>query len=314
MKHGQQKVHVDGDCVRFLGFQNPRMVPVMLNWLVDVVDGATPAVVKRSLKRIFPGIDNRIYRFVRAVSQDRQQEVAIRRGPLRGRRFMCSMKMERNYWLGIWEADIQSFISSKLGPGDVFYDIGVHKGYFTLIAAQIVGKDGKVIGFEPNASCRDAARRNIDLNPDLSQRIELLDYAIADSAKKVKFHGAAHSTKGRIVDSDQDEDSYEVEAISIDQFVGSGNPPPTFIKMDIQGGERWALPGMTDTLKTHGPLLLVEIHDLESYRTLIDVAERTDYHVSMLDGSDPTVWDNSDKRHHEGLHYLALPAARLGRP
>ena len=38
--------------------------------------------------------------------------------------------------LGIYEPEVAKLIQKSLRPGDVFYDIGAHAGYFTLIAAK----------------------------------------------------------------------------------------------------------------------------------------------------------------------------------
>jgi hypothetical protein len=37
-------------------------------------------------------------------------------------------------------------------------------------------------------------------------------------------------------------------------------PPPTVIKLDIEGAELRALDGMRQTLAAHGPALVVELH------------------------------------------------------
>ena len=39
-----------------------------------------------------------------------------------------------------------------LGEGDVFVDIGANIGYFTSLAASIVGERGRVLAIEPGAS------------------------------------------------------------------------------------------------------------------------------------------------------------------
>lgn len=53
---------------------------------------------------------------------------------------------------------------SILKKGDSFIDVGAHMGWYALNAASIVGNSGKVIAFEPNPSCIDGFKKNIDLN------------------------------------------------------------------------------------------------------------------------------------------------------
>ena len=51
---------------------------------------------------------------------------------------------------GLWEPFETSLIVSRLNTGDVFVDVGANIGYFTLIAASLVGDQGQVYAFEPD--------------------------------------------------------------------------------------------------------------------------------------------------------------------
>ena len=149
----------------------------------------------------------------------------------------------------------------------------------------MIGPLGRVIGFEPNPANRKSAEHNFSLNSDLAERISLEHYAILDKSGSVSFTGGPNSAMGHVVRDAQTANNYTVEAISIDEFVAMGNPAPTFVKMDIEGGERWALLGMIETLSKHKPILLVEVHDAESYGMLIHVATTTGCTLTNLRGA-----------------------------
>jgi FkbM family methyltransferase len=51
---------------------------------------------------------------------------------------------------GLWEPFESSLIMSRLKAGDVFVDVGANIGYFTIIAASLVGEQGQVYAFEPD--------------------------------------------------------------------------------------------------------------------------------------------------------------------
>jgi FkbM family methyltransferase len=51
---------------------------------------------------------------------------------------------------GLWEPFETSLIVSRLKAGDVFVDVGANIGYFTIIAASLVGEQGQVYAFEPD--------------------------------------------------------------------------------------------------------------------------------------------------------------------
>ena len=51
-----------------------------------------------------------------------------------------------------------------LKPGDHFIDVGANIGYFSLLAAAVVGSAGRVSAFEASPITRQALVRNIALN------------------------------------------------------------------------------------------------------------------------------------------------------
>ena len=65
---------------------------------------------------------------------------------------------------GIWEPYETSLLLSMLRPGDVFVDVGANIGYFSVLAASVVGDDGAVFAFEPDPDNFRLLRRNVALN------------------------------------------------------------------------------------------------------------------------------------------------------
>lgn len=65
---------------------------------------------------------------------------------------------------GFWEMWITRLLPALVRPGMVCADVGAHVGYFTLPMAELVGPEGAVHAFEPNAALlpllRDSARLN----------------------------------------------------------------------------------------------------------------------------------------------------------
>lgn len=71
---------------------------------------------------------------------------------------------------GYWESWITSWVMKNVEKDTVFFDIGAHCGYYTMIAADLVGPRGHVQSFEPN--------------PELAQLI--VDSAEANGFKNIK--------------------------------------------------------------------------------------------------------------------------------
>ena len=51
---------------------------------------------------------------------------------------------------GIYEENETALIKKEIEQGNIVLDIGANIGYYTLIVAKLVGKNGKVFAFEPD--------------------------------------------------------------------------------------------------------------------------------------------------------------------
>jgi hypothetical protein len=56
---------------------------------------------------------------------------------------------EHIYRFGYFDADLTAALIRLLQPGMQVIDIGAHTGYFSLLAAALVGRGGRVAAFEP---------------------------------------------------------------------------------------------------------------------------------------------------------------------
>ena len=53
---------------------------------------------------------------------------------------------------------------SYFGPGMIVVDVGANVGYFSLLAAELVGSSGKVYAFEPEPGNNGILQQNIEIN------------------------------------------------------------------------------------------------------------------------------------------------------
>ncbi|GAA2677259.1 FkbM family methyltransferase [Streptomyces lunalinharesii] len=65
---------------------------------------------------------------------------------------------------GCWEPHVSAFIAGRLTPGAGLVDVGANVGYYSLLAAQLVGPQGRVVAVEPAPDTHAALRANLDLN------------------------------------------------------------------------------------------------------------------------------------------------------
>jgi FkbM family methyltransferase len=148
-------------------------------------------------------------------------------------------------------------------PGDWVLDCGACWGDTSLWFADQVGASGRVISFEFIPSSLEIYNANLEMNPELSERIELVTHPVADcSGKLIRCHdnGAASTFKIELSE-DQNGPLVEAKTISIDDWVENRNPEKVdFLKMDIEGAELDALYGAQETLKRFRPRLGIALY------------------------------------------------------
>src|SRR4051812_38970298 len=65
---------------------------------------------------------------------------------------------------GRYEPSLTEVVRRYLRPGGVFVDVGANEGYFSAIAARLVGPTGRVVAVEPQARLRPVLEENFRLN------------------------------------------------------------------------------------------------------------------------------------------------------
>lgn len=227
-----------------------------------------PLPVKQALYR-FPPLARLIRGSINAAVESGLSEVEIAAGDLKGYKILLNLKAEKSRWLGTYEPELAEAARFFLKPGMTVYDVGANIGYVSLLLAHHVRPNGKVFAFEALPANAERIRRNLALNA-FESRISLVEAAVTDRSGEVAFlvhesvgMGKAAGSAGRREEQYQAE--IRVPALSLDEFVYElGNPAPDAVKMDIEGGEVLALPGMRRILSEHHPILFLELHGPES--------------------------------------------------
>jgi FkbM family methyltransferase len=93
---------------------------------------------------------------------------------------------------GDYEPATANVIRKLVRPADVVCDVGANVGYFTFLAADIIGASGHVHSFEPNPNLSKVCRDSIAMN-SYEGRITLNQLAVSDkSAGAVEFYMSMH--------------------------------------------------------------------------------------------------------------------------
>jgi FkbM family methyltransferase len=253
----------------------------------------TPLPLKRALYR-FPRLAGLIRGGLNRAAPVGLAEVVIAGGGLRGDRMSLNLQEEKDYWLGTYEPELQAAIAELVKPGVVAYDVGANIGYITLLLAHRVGETGRVFAFEALPENVERLRRNIGLN-ELAAVVTVVPAAVCEATRTVNFligpsddMGKAEGSAGRREVTYSA--SITVPGLSLDDFVyAQGNPLPAVVKMDIEGGEVLALPGMRRLLDEARPLVLLELHGPEAGQAAWDCLTSAGYRIGQMKPGFPEV-------------------------
>jgi len=221
-------------------------------------------------------------------------QVKIAAGDLAGFSFRLDMQTEKDYWLGTYEPELQAALHALIRPGVTIYDVGANIGYVSLLLAKAAGAEGRVYAFEALPDNVARLRADLALNA-VGARVTVVPGAVTQASGPVRFYVHASGGMGKAAGSaGRADEAYRAEisvpGICLDEFVyAGGNPPPQVVKMDIEGGEVMALPGMRRVLAEARPLMLMELHGPESARATWEALTAAAYRICWMKPGCPPI-------------------------
>lgn len=126
--------------------------------------------------------------------------------------------------------------------GDTVIDLGANVGFYTLLAARLVGESGKVYAFEPDPKTYKLLTRNIELNQ--YSNVIPVKKAINNEVGTAKFYLSPEPGADTLYREKNHRRYIEVETDTLDHFFQGKDQTIDVIKMDVEGAEMAALIGM----------------------------------------------------------------------
>jgi FkbM family methyltransferase len=143
-------------------------------------------------------------------------------------------------------------------PGHIAIEVGSNVGAHTLTLARLVGTHGRVYAFEPTGYALAKLRRNLSINPDLAERVEIrpnlvTNHELATPIRDVRSSWKLDARNLRL-------EAVDAPAISLDAFVTEANLSTVdFLKIDVDGYDFKVLQGARGLLERFHPLVFVEL-------------------------------------------------------
>ena len=153
-----------------------------------------------------------------------------------------------------------TMLGKVLKAGDNFWDIGANIGFYSLVAAGIVGASGGVVAFEPASVAWQSFLANIKLN-HYENIIHPFNLAVADSTGEATLYcqpGIADGGASLLAPEKADRGKETCHFVSLSEFYREhAFPRPTFLKIDVEGFEDRVLRGAQEILAGEQPPLLL---------------------------------------------------------
>lgn len=213
--------------------------------------------------------------------------VQVEVGPAQGLWLELNPRTGQASLRGKAETAVQKILVEQLRPAMVFYDLGANIGLFSLLAARLVGKTGKVYSFEPDAEAAGRLRRNVTI-------VEAGIWSVSGDVSFVPagLSSPDHGT-GRFV-AGVDPAGTPTRCVALDEFIQNA-PLPDAIKCDVEGAEVETLRGAEKSLQARRPWILCEMHSEANDRAARELLREFGYTVESVDSN----------------HILALPQATV---
>jgi len=169
----------------------------------------------------------------------------------------------------IYEPETLRVFDAVLKEGDSVIVAGAHQGFFVSYISKLVGKTGKVYGFEPETKNFQLLKEKVG---DL-ENVEIFNIALGDREANAKLYFNSDNDGGHALwDVSQNKENVKtkenfvvekVEVKTLDGLFPDGIENLKLIMLDAEGSEHSILKGGINTIiDSEVPFIICEINDL----------------------------------------------------
>lgn len=163
------------------------------------------------------------------------------------------------------ELRLAKYLIKQLESKAAFLDIGAHFGYYTMLAATLVGEAGRVFSFEPTNKSFDLLLSNTAAMP----QVTLCQCAVSNNENSMDFY-EFQTLYSEYNSSDitqyKDEVWFQkstptkitIPSTTIDIMTATHSFFPVMIKIDVEGAEDKVISGGLRYFETHSPIIIME--------------------------------------------------------
>jgi FkbM family methyltransferase len=192
---------------------------------------------------------------------------------------------------GVHEPMTTQVFKRLIEQGNCVVDVGANIGYFTLLAARLVGQQGRVFAFEPSIDNMTELVHNLVLNS--YQNVNTSLTALSDYNGRSKFFlSTRESARHSLIQSHEHDGSVVVDVKKLDDVIDYEHIPVHFLKTDTEGNELAVLKGAKQTIMhNQGIKILFEVYFDALKANNVEISELWNYvkkelgfkHIFLID-------------------------------
>lgn len=187
------------------------------------------------------------------------------------------------------------FYKKLCKEGDLIVDIGAHSGDTTVPMALAVGKEGLVLGIEPNKYVYKILEKNASLNKGKTNIISLCFAATAEDGEfSFNYSDASFCNGGFLsqIENSAHKHNYELEVVgkNLQNYLQENHLDRlkncSLVKIDAEGYDKEILKTIPEILNNYKPALMVECYKKLNQKErdeLFDVLEGFNYDLFYLE-------------------------------
>lgn len=186
---------------------------------------------------------------------------------------------------GGWEPAQTALIERSIKSGGVVLNVGANTGYYALIAASLVGPEGRVHAFEIQPRIIEILRRNVLAN-GYSEIINVVECGCYSSEGEATFECPGDPGSARLEFGGS---GVRVALTTIDIYAAANKISRIdSILVDAEGADLEVLKGASQVLRRFKPIVIAEAHLLEAFggseNQMIAFMESFGYSTRVLQG------------------------------
>lgn len=210
-----------------------------------------------------------------------------------------------------FEPYMTRLLQDSLRPGMVFIDVGSYLGYYSLVAAKVIGPKGRCYAFEPSIAAYHQLEQNIKKNGYLRTVIPT-NAAVSDNAGVSDFfiRGTGPSMNSlAMYPKHWRKARYQVRTVTLDDYFHYQHLD--VVKVDVEGPELSVIRGMKHAFQSgQSMVLFVEFNpemqdafESNATRSMLRLLEDNRFTVRFIDEERQSLVPLDIERHQYGnLH------------